>query len=165
MLTAVSTHACIAESLIAGARSLMPFFRVQTSGELSSSPQYHTPSFQCFPFLAAHEQAKQLFSGGESTAARRDVSAGAADPAGSWRGAASGHRPPCKQPSSTTGRPVRPLVCIFRSEFRASSLVGLAEAGVGFWAAAGLSSTARLSPPLCRSSVLGLWLPCVKDTR
>ena len=101
MLTAVSTHACIAESLIAGARSLMPFFRVQTSGELPSSPQYHTPSFQCFPFLAAHEQAKQLFSGGESTAARRDVSAGAADPAGSWRGAASGHRPPCKQPSST----------------------------------------------------------------
>jgi len=133
MLTAVWTHACVAESLITGARSLMPFFRVQTSGELSSSPQYHTPSFQCFPFLAAHEQAKQLFSGGESTAARRDVSAGAADPAGSWRGAASGHRPPCKQPSSTTGRPLRPLVCIFRSEFRASSLVGLAEAGVGFW--------------------------------
>ena len=107
MLTAVSTHACIAESLIAGARSLMPFFRVQTSGELSSSPQYHTPSFQCFPFLAAHEQAKQLFSGGESTAARRDddASAGRA-PAGSsipcgFLAGASGHRPPCKQPSST----------------------------------------------------------------
>ena len=110
MLTAVSTHACIAESLIAGARSLMPFFRVQTSGELSSSPQYHHAIVSVLPISSsprATEQAKQLFSGGEGTAARRDddASAGRA-PAGSsipcgFLAGASGHRPPCKQPSST----------------------------------------------------------------
>ena len=159
MLTAVWTHACVAESLITGARSLMPFFRVQTSGELSSSPQYHHAIVSVLPISSsprATEQAKQLFSGGESTAARRDVSAGAADPAGSWRGAASGHRPPCKQPSSTTGRPVRPLVCIFRSEFRASSLVGLAEAGVGFWGQ--LPFHGSSSSLLCVVGLLGFWL-------
>jgi len=121
MLTAVSTHACIAESLIAGARSLMPFFRVQTSGELSSSPQYHTPSFQCFPFPAAHEQRSKLsnFSqvvrvqprAGTTTRQPAGRRLAARSRAGFWRG-----RPVTDRRASSQAaqhyRPLRPLVCM-----------------------------------------------------